>query len=160
MLIRGALNGATHELVDFECALALVNLSGYRSELRDQLVGLETHRVALDLLSSENELVRRTGLELACNLSSSEQFHLEIEGNRSLDLIQAFAALVDSSDEYTSFLAISGLANVGHLDRVKTVLGLKEGLRKKVEQLTGKYGSEGWKERAKALSTALGWTNS
>lgn len=111
-LIQGALSTSTHQLTDLECALALVNLSGYHADFRDQMISMKTHRTALDLIASEQPLVSKTGLELLCNLCASDLLHAELSAKQSSDLVQVLSALLQSTEELTVYLAVSGLANL------------------------------------------------
>jgi len=98
------------------------------------------------LITSEHSLVRTTGLELLCNLSASDKLHEELTHKHSSDLVQILTALVDSSDEYTAYLAISGLANLA------PVVQLSPTTKAKLQALSLQHPADDWTPRLAALS--------
>lgn len=63
----------THELMQFEGAMALTNLLTLNEELRARAIQADGWRLTRDLLFSENEEVQRVGLEMMCNLTMSPE---------------------------------------------------------------------------------------
>lgn len=149
VVIHSALTTSTHQLTDLECALALVNLSGHHATYQDLMISLGTHRRALDLLSSSHPLIQKTGLELLCNLSASEKLHMEFESNRSMDILQVLTGLLNSADEYTSYLAVSALANLGPSPH------LPSSIRPSVQSLLSTHPSDDWTPRLSVLLSNL-----
>lgn len=149
-LIQGALSTSTHQLIDLECALALVNLSGYHADFRDQMISIGTHRTTLDLIASEQALVSKTGLELLCNLCASDHLHTELSTKQDSDLVQVLTALLDSTDEPIAYLAVSGLANLAPIHP-----SLSTATKSTLQSLSTQHTADDWTARLTAILSSL-----
>lgn len=152
-LIQGALSTSTHQLTDLECALALVNLSGYHADYRNQMIAIGTHRSALDLIGSEHPLISKTGLELLSNLSASDLLHEQLSKQQGLDLIQVLIALLDSPDQYTAYLAVSGLANLAPLPQLSILL--TPAVKATLQTLSSQHSADEWSPRLAAITSLI-----
>ena len=152
-LIQGTLNTSTHQLTDLECALALVNLSGYHADYRNQMISIGTHRSAIDLIGSEHPLISKTGLELLSNLSASDILHEQLSKKQGLDLIQVLIALLDSPDQYTAYLAVSALANLAPLPQLSALL--TPAVQATLQSLSSQHPADDWSPRLAAILSSL-----
>jgi hypothetical protein len=93
-----AISESKHELTEYECALALTNLASAYSEVRDLIVSKKGWKVCIELLFSDNEALRLEGLNLACNLASSNRlYEEEMKGVVRKDIPTLIALLLNCS---------------------------------------------------------------
>mmetsp|Transcript_9121 Transcript_9121/g.22665 ORF Transcript_9121/g.22665 Transcript_9121/m.22665 type:complete len:295 (-) Transcript_9121:152-1036(-) len=111
-----------HELLQFEAALALTNLSSssasYGDELRVSIYRSEGWNRFRDLLFSDNTMLQRAGLEGMCNMCQCElvlERFAEGKGGNDLKIMLAFVGVDDVQTCLASSGALAMLSGVAEI---------------------------------------------
>lgn len=123
-----AISESKHQLTDFECALALTNLTSYHSEVRDLVLSKKGWNICQEMIFSENETLRLEGLNLSCNLTGSELMYTEDFRRSIYKDLKVFIALFTSGILQTQIAACSVLANLSFDSSYKEFLKSQEQL--------------------------------
>ncbi|KAG5519416.1 hypothetical protein PMAC_002043 [Pneumocystis sp. 'macacae'] len=115
-------------LVQFECLLALTNLTSMNMEVREKFISILWPIIEL-LWLSDNQLIQRSAVELLCNLVACPS-GITLFNKKRKQRIHILLALADSPDKKTRIAAGGTLAILSNnISICETILEKKKGIR-------------------------------